>query len=200
MLQVGAGIQVPPNSTRILKYLGIYERFLKVVVWPECINLRRYQNGEMLSKTPLDPEMTEVYGNPYWLIHRPDYHNLLHKAAVENGCEIRVNSRVVAVDESVPSLTLKNGEMFKVDIIVGADGIKPAYSLANLRNQIGNPSAGRRPKGRASLLRPMRLPRYCPCRRTSVRPRSSPFHRATCRQLLDRTGPTSYGLSHPTQH
>jgi salicylate hydroxylase len=41
--EVGAGIQVPPNSTKALKYLGIYERFLDVVVWPEGINLRRWQ-------------------------------------------------------------------------------------------------------------------------------------------------------------
>jgi salicylate hydroxylase len=67
--------------------------------------------------------MTEVYGNPYWLIHRPDYHHLLHQAAVESGCTIRVNSRVVGVDEAVPSLTLKSGETLKADIIVGADGI-----------------------------------------------------------------------------
>jgi salicylate hydroxylase len=82
------------------------------------------QNGEVLSIAPLDPEMTEVYGTPYWLIHRPDYHRLLHEAAVENGCEIRVRSRVISVDESVPSITLKNGETLEADLIVGADGIK----------------------------------------------------------------------------
>jgi salicylate hydroxylase len=68
--------------------------------------------------------MSEIYGTPYWLIHRPDYHRILHEAALESGCEIRVKSRVVAVDESAPSLTLKSGEVLKADIIVGADGIK----------------------------------------------------------------------------
>jgi salicylate hydroxylase len=68
--------------------------------------------------------MGQVYGNPYWLIHRPDYHRLLHEAALENGCEIRVKSRVTSIDESVPSLTLKSGETLTADIIIGADGIR----------------------------------------------------------------------------
>jgi NADPH-dependent 2,4-dienoyl-CoA reductase/sulfur reductase-like enzyme len=41
--EVGAGIQVPPNSTRLLKYLGIYDRFKDVVVWPRQINLKRWK-------------------------------------------------------------------------------------------------------------------------------------------------------------
>jgi salicylate hydroxylase len=75
-----------------------------------------------LSETRLHPEMSHVYGNPYWLIHRPDYHHLLHEAAMENGCEIRVKSRVASVDESAPSLTLTSGETISADIIIGADG------------------------------------------------------------------------------
>jgi flavin-dependent dehydrogenase len=67
--------------------------------------------------------MSEVYGTPYWLIHRPDYHHLLHQAALENGCEVRVKSRVKSVDESVPSITLASGETLNADIIIGADGI-----------------------------------------------------------------------------
>ena len=43
LIQVGAGIQVPPNSTKVLKYLGIYERFLDDVVWPREINLLRWK-------------------------------------------------------------------------------------------------------------------------------------------------------------
>jgi salicylate hydroxylase len=41
--QVGAGIQVPPNSTKILKHLGIFDRFKDVVVWPRQITLKRWQ-------------------------------------------------------------------------------------------------------------------------------------------------------------
>jgi salicylate hydroxylase len=79
--------------------------------------------------------MNQVYGDPYWLIHRPDYHHLLHEVALENGCVIRVKSRVTSIDESVPSLTLKSGEILTADIIVGADGI--CYlNTADFRYQI----------------------------------------------------------------
>lgn len=108
----------------MLKHLGIYDRFTDVVVWPDSINLRRWQDGTLLSRTQLHPDMTETYGTPYWLIHRPDYHHLLHQAALENGCDIRVKSRVASVDENAPSVALTNGETIHADIIVGADGIK----------------------------------------------------------------------------
>lgn len=89
-----------------------------------------------MSKAALDPECTDVYGTPYWLIHRPDYHHLLHQAALENGCEIRVKSRVTSVDESVPSITLKSGETLKADIIVGADGIKSVVRSHALEQKV----------------------------------------------------------------
>lgn len=57
--EVGAGIQVPPNSVRILKEYGIYDKFTNVVTRPESIVIKRYENGQTLNSTPLDPEMTE---------------------------------------------------------------------------------------------------------------------------------------------
>ena len=87
--------------------------------------------------------MSQVYGTPYWLIHRPDYHHLLHEAALESGCDIRVNSRVISVDESVPSVTLKYGETLKADLIIGADG-KHLTRVANGRYQICRQIAGYR--------------------------------------------------------
>lgn len=60
--EVGAGIQIPPNSTRILHSWGLESELLKRVVWPKAINMRRFNTGAKIGVTPLHPEMTENYG------------------------------------------------------------------------------------------------------------------------------------------
>jgi len=112
--------------------------------------------------------MSQVYGTPYWLIHRPDYHHLLHEAAVENGCEIRVKSRVTSVDESVPSLTLASGQVLKADIIIGADGTLYPDSTDN-RYKINRAITSPRTKNSTTIVRRMRIPSDCTGRRTPRR-------------------------------
>lgn len=62
--EVGAGIQVPPNTSRILDAWGLLDEFKTKVVWPSNINMRRYCTGEVIGATPLKPIMTEKYGYP----------------------------------------------------------------------------------------------------------------------------------------
>lgn len=64
LAEVGAGIQIPPNSTRILDAYGLTSQFEKKVVWPKNITFRRYATGADIGSTPLHPDMTEKYGYP----------------------------------------------------------------------------------------------------------------------------------------
>ncbi|KAG5418672.1 hypothetical protein I9W82_004200 [Candida metapsilosis] len=122
--EVGAGIQMPPNSVRILKEYGVFDRFEKYITKPKNIILRRYDTGVALSTTPLDPDMTNLYGNPYLLIHRADYQRLLYEAALELGIEYKTGCRIKEVDQGTATVTLENGERYSADLIVGADGIR----------------------------------------------------------------------------
>lgn len=122
--EVGAGIQVPPNSVRVLKKYGLLEKIKPIVSVPKGIVLRRHANGEPISTTALDPEMTELYGHPYYLIHRADYQQVLYDAAVERGIQYITNSRVKCVDDETVTVHLENGRSYTADLIVGADGIR----------------------------------------------------------------------------
>ncbi|KAJ5626407.1 hypothetical protein N7510_002716 [Penicillium lagena] len=121
---IGAGIQVPPNSVRLLKQLGVYEPIAKLATWPRSITLKRWQNGANITKTPLYPQMEEVYGYPYFLIHRGDLHKVLLDRAYEVGTEVKVNASVSEVNEAAPSVTLNDGTVYRADLLIGADGIK----------------------------------------------------------------------------
>ena len=122
--EVGAGIQMPPNSVKILKEYGIFDKFEKYVTRPNNIILRRYDTGAALSTTPLDPDMTDAYGNPYLLIHRADYQKLLYEAALDLGIEYKNGCRVQKVDQNTATVILETGGRYSADLVVGADGIR----------------------------------------------------------------------------
>ena len=122
--EIGAGIQIPPNSTRILERYGLGDKLREHVAWPRNIALRRFANGKRLGSTPLHPLLSETYGYPYWLIHRADYQRILFDRAVELGAEVILSARVASLDQEKPSVTTTDGRVFEADVIVGADGIK----------------------------------------------------------------------------
>jgi salicylate hydroxylase len=122
--EIGAGIQIPPNRTRIVEAYSLGDKLKEQVAWPPNIALRRYANGHQLGLTSLYPHLSMKYGYPYWLIHRADYQRILFDAAVALGAEVILSARGASVDQEKPSVTTTEGKEFEADIVVGADGIR----------------------------------------------------------------------------
>ena len=64
----------------------------------------------------------------YLSVRRSDYQEVLHKAALETGCELRLGQKVVDINEVVPSVQLQDGTIVYGDIVVVADGRHPSLS------------------------------------------------------------------------
>lgn len=128
--EVGAGIQVSPNVSRLLRRWGVGKQLDEVGVIPEAICLRRYKDGERVGYTRWAGRMEE-YGAPYYHIHRADFHKLLFDLAIPH-MDLHLSSTVVGVDPSVPSITLANGEVVTGDLLIGADGVKSLIQKAVL--------------------------------------------------------------------
>ncbi|KAH6999196.1 hypothetical protein BKA56DRAFT_685174 [Ilyonectria sp. MPI-CAGE-AT-0026] len=122
--EVGAGIQIPPNSARLLLSWGIGPFFEGRVVEPESMTFRRWEDGTAIGYTKLKPNFSETYDAPYFVIHRADFHDALCRLATQQGVQIITNSKVVQYDESVPSATTEDGREYTADLIVAADGVK----------------------------------------------------------------------------
>jgi salicylate hydroxylase len=90
-------------------------------VQPHMGWMRSYK-GNVLSTVKLDGSGPGIRANTFFVIHRVDLHQILFEQAKELGAEVRVASEVTAVDFSVPSVTLANGETFRGDMVLGADG------------------------------------------------------------------------------
>ncbi|KAF1983592.1 FAD/NAD(P)-binding domain-containing protein [Aulographum hederae CBS 113979] len=122
--EVGAGIQIPSNSSRLLLKWGLGPHFEGKVVQPEGMSFRRWQSGKRIGYTKLVPDFQEKFNAPYYVIHRAHFHEAMHKRALEVGVEIEVDSKIVDYDFDRPSLTLENGSVHAADLIVAADGVK----------------------------------------------------------------------------
>jgi salicylate hydroxylase len=122
--EVGAGIQVPPNSSRLLLKWGLGPYLQGKATEPEAIRIRRWKNGEMLSVVQLCPDFQRLYGAPYYVVHRANFQLSMYELATDLGINIRVNAGVKTYHQDSPSITLENGETHFADLIVAADGVK----------------------------------------------------------------------------
>ncbi|KAL8829007.1 MAG: hypothetical protein Q9170_006356 [Blastenia crenularia] len=121
---IGAGIQIPPNSSRILKRWGLLDKVEAVSVRPRDFILRSYRDGTILSKQNMVPYAEEHYAVPYLHIHRADYHRVLVSEAERLGVSILLGSSASRIDFDSPSIYLDGKPQFRADVIIGADGLK----------------------------------------------------------------------------
>ncbi|KAH7304653.1 hypothetical protein BKA65DRAFT_205867 [Rhexocercosporidium sp. MPI-PUGE-AT-0058] len=138
LAEVGAGIQIPSNSSRILLKWGLGPLIKGRAVEPRGMTFRRWENGEPIGYTKLIPEFQDNFGAPYYVIHRADFHGALHKLAQQYGVRLEVSCKVSSYDAKEGSVTTLDGRTFSGDLVIGADGLK---SLA--RSEIlGNSDQG----------------------------------------------------------
>ena len=82
--QVGAGIQLSPNATRILFGLGLHEPLLAAAVRPEAVVLRDAATLRQLAIVRLGAWGEQRWGAPYLVLHRATLHRVLLDAATSD--------------------------------------------------------------------------------------------------------------------
>lgn len=120
--KVGAGIQIPSNSSRILLGWGIGEFIGNKVVEPEGMSFLRWQDGAKIGYTKLVPDFRENFGAPYYVVHRADFHDALYRCAMKLGVTLHVDSRVDTYDADSATVRTANGLSYTGDLVVAADG------------------------------------------------------------------------------
>ncbi|KAF2969614.1 hypothetical protein GQX73_g4021 [Xylaria multiplex] len=97
--EAGAGIQIAPNASRILRRFGVFDETMKHATVLERNSIRRWKNNEELGSIPLVPDVEEHFGAPLAVIHRADLQRILLDAAMRCGCKILKGHEVVDIDE-----------------------------------------------------------------------------------------------------
>ena len=127
LLELGAGIQIAPNGTRILQHLGLEEALLAGgAVEAAAKEVRLWNTGQTWPLFDLGEDSVRRFGAPYWLVHRGDLHRVLLEAVLERapGC-VHTGRRLVAFEQSETDVTLRfaDGAVAGADLMVASDGI-----------------------------------------------------------------------------
>lgn len=135
--EVGAGLQLTPNATRILRDLGVLDAVLQVAVLPVALEVLEGRTGRLIARCDYAPA-TARYGAPFLVIHRADLHGALAQAAQDAGSRVLLGASVEGVEADhgkVAAIASRDGEPLplEADILVGADGIR-----STVRAQLGH--------------------------------------------------------------
>ena len=95
--EIGAGIQISPNASRLLVRLGLKPAMDRVGVRPAAVNQRRWDDGRTLQRAPLGPEVETAFGAPYYHFHRGDLAELLGAAMPAE--RLHVGHRLVGLEQ-----------------------------------------------------------------------------------------------------
>ena len=124
--EVGAGVQIGSNGTRVLFALGLEEALRRVQVVPPRRQLRHWRTGETWDWLALGAASVQRFGTPHILMHRNDLHGILVEAIrARKPDAIRLGMRCEAVSQTPDSATARfaNGEQVSGGAIIAADGI-----------------------------------------------------------------------------
>lgn len=122
--KIGAGLQLTPNSSRILLSYGLGPDLEKCWSEPNVYAIHRYSDGKLLlSSENWDVKMRKRYGAPFIDVHRGQLQLLMYRRALALGVDVRLGQSVQSVDFKTAEIRLESGETFKGDLVVGADGL-----------------------------------------------------------------------------
>lgn len=131
----GAGIQIGPNGSRILRDLGVAKFLETKVAHPDALSVRDGTTARELTRLPLGHWIAERHGAPYWTTHRRDLHVALRaRAEAEARITVARGTEIVSFENRRDGIraSTANGETFDAALLVAADGL-----WSGLRQQIG---------------------------------------------------------------
>ena len=122
--ELGAGVQLSPNATRVLDYLKLTDDLKPHVFEPRSFQFLNYKTEKIISKRELGLKIQDDFGFPNFDVHRADLQKVLLNKVEEEGIKILTNMKVIDVGNEENKAYIKiNEEKIKADIVIGADGI-----------------------------------------------------------------------------
>jgi salicylate hydroxylase len=125
--EVGAGVQLGPNVTRILQAWGLGDALNELAAFPSGLHARSLITGEVLATLSVQ-DFKASYGAPYATLHRADLHDLLLQAAAREGVHVHSDAVVQKVSQSADDAVLDVVQHAQLQqhtaaLAVAADGV-----------------------------------------------------------------------------
>src|SRR3984957_191905 len=118
--RIGAGIQMMPNSMKVLRRIGVEEKVRDASFKPYSHLNREWDTGRVIRELPM-PE--SLFGAPYLCMHRADLHAALASVVPEEF--VHLDKRLAGLEQRAGQVTLSfaDGSRAQADAVIGADGV-----------------------------------------------------------------------------
>ena len=125
----GAGIQLSPNATWILRQFGVLDRLMPAAVRPEAVVLKDAATLRQLARVPLGEAAETRWQAPYLVAHRADLQRALMECLAERpdidlvtGAQLRdvaTDFGAITARAEIAGKTVEAGGF----LLIGADGV-----------------------------------------------------------------------------
>lgn len=117
--EVGAGVQLGPNATRVLKRLGLGEKLDEIAVAPEAVRFLRWADDAVLTEC----QLLGRFGAPYYTLYRPDLIEILAAAQPSEDMMLGTEVTDVSATPGGAAVSTADGTRLEAELVLGCDGI-----------------------------------------------------------------------------
>lgn len=124
--EIGAGLQLAPNATRILDRLGVLSRVIDAGVLPQRLVFKDALTGDQLTQLDLGATFRARFGGPYVVLHRSDLLDILLDACRIAGVKLENDKDVTRIENKSSGVEVHcaDGTVYEGALAVGADGLR----------------------------------------------------------------------------
>jgi salicylate hydroxylase len=120
LTEVGAGLQISPNASRILDTLGVLDALRPVWLEPDEVRLVSGSSLRRIASVPCGNFARHRWGAPYGTAHRATLQKALLEAVAANAlCRLHLGRRIDIEDQAIPDAIADRD----FDLVIGADGV-----------------------------------------------------------------------------
>jgi 3-hydroxybenzoate 6-monooxygenase len=124
--EIGAGLQLAPNATRMLDRLGIWGEIQKHAIFPKRLIMKDAVSGQNITSLNLGQKFLEHFGYSYIVMHRGDLLSVELEACRRNShITLENNREVVRIEDLGDGARVEcaDGSVYECDALVGVDGL-----------------------------------------------------------------------------
>ncbi|KAJ5390489.1 FAD-dependent monooxygenase OpS4 [Penicillium cataractarum] len=124
LAEVGAGLQITPNASRLLKYWKLRDSLWEAAAEPTKLTVHRYSGEVLAHDDAFDKGIHAKYDDaPFVDLHRVDLQQGLYARAQDLGVTFHLGERIERVDFDTTTVHSVAGNQYTGDLIVAADGL-----------------------------------------------------------------------------
>ena len=124
--ELGAGLQMAPNASRVLDRLGVLDQVIEVGVLPRRLTFRSALTGAELASLDVGEPFRRRYGAPYVVLHRSDLLTILVEACRAAGVALTPEAEVSTVTDLGDEVDVwcADGTGYRGSALIAADGLR----------------------------------------------------------------------------